>query len=184
VTYAIPVIAGLMYRDSVEIDEFKYPIQIRSQRLVAGSGGAGRQRGAPRQEVVYGPTSAPMTAMIPADGQTFPARGVQGGKDGNLGASFLIDEQGVETRLPNVVRIVVQPGQWLRGVDTSGGGYGDPLERDPRLVVHDVLERWETVERAQDIYGVVLTGNVEEEALAVDEDATALRRSQLRRDLQ
>jgi N-methylhydantoinase B/oxoprolinase/acetone carboxylase alpha subunit len=51
VNYAIPVIAGLMYRDSVEIDELKHPFRVESLGLVADSAGAGRHRGAPAQEV-------------------------------------------------------------------------------------------------------------------------------------
>ena len=43
----LPVVAGLMYRDSVEIDEQKYPIIYKGVRLLADTGGAGRFRGAP-----------------------------------------------------------------------------------------------------------------------------------------
>lgn len=42
-----------------------------------------------------------------------------------------------------------------------------------------MLEGWETEERGHDVYGVVLTGRVENETLAVDEAATAKRRRQL-----
>ena len=37
----------------------------------------------------------------------------------------------------------------------SGGGYGEPLERDPELVRADVAEGWIGTERARDVYGVV-----------------------------
>lgn len=179
VTFAIPVIAGLMYRDSVEIDELKYPVHIKTMRLVAGSGGAGRQRGAPNQEVIYGPRFAEMTAIIPCDGQIFAAKGVLGGHDGNLGHSYHIDASGRETKLPNITTVTVKPGEFLRGLDTSGGGYGDPLERSPQLVRHDVMERWETPERARGIYGVVLSGD-DAENLTIDKEATDALRSRLR----
>lgn len=181
VTFAIPVIAGLMYRDSVEIDELKYPIQIKSMRLVAGSGGAGRFRGAPHQQVIYGPREKPMTVIIPCDGQVYPARGVLGGHDGNPGASYHIGVNGLETKLPNIIQLEVKPGEWMRGVDSSGGGYGDPLDRDPERVLHDVLEFWETEERGHDVYGVVFTGSCDGHDLAVDLAATQTRRTELRR---
>lgn len=179
VTFAIPVIAGLMYRDSVEVDEFKYPIRIASMRLVSGSGGAGKYRGAPNQEVVYGPRFDKLTAIIPCDGQVYPARGICGGMDGSLGRSFKIDKEGNQIKLPNITTVTIEPGEWLLGLDTSGGGYGDPLEREPDRVLHDVLEFWETDERARDIYGVILMDDPER-GLVVDFEGTQMRREELR----
>lgn len=184
VTFAIPVIAGLMYRDSVEVDELKYPIHIKSMRLVPGSGGAGKYRGAPNQQVIYGPRFDDITAVIPCDGQVHPARGVAGGHDGRPGASHHIKADGTEVKLPNVTTVLVKPGEWLRGDDSSGGGYGDPLERDPERVRKDMLEGWETAERATNVYGVVFkqaddpSANGEEKFI-IDEDATKARRSEL-----
>lgn len=68
-------------------------------------------------------------------------------------------------------------------VDSSGGGYGSPIERDPGLVLEDVLEGWETVERARDIYGVVFT-DAGEAGFAVDGPATETRRRALLEALQ
>ena len=42
----------------------------------------------------------------------------------------------------------------------------------------DVLERWETADRAQTVYGVVLTGSADDETLAVDAEATRLTRAE------
>jgi len=38
----------------------------------------------------------------------------------------------------------------------SGGGYGDPLERDPQLVLEDVIDGLVSEQAAQEVYGVVL----------------------------
>jgi N-methylhydantoinase B len=48
----------------------------------------------------------------------------------------------------------------------SGGGYGDPVQRDPGLVRTDVAEGWISRERARDVYKVVIdpAGQVDEEA--------------------
>ena len=58
-----------------------------------------------------------------------------------------------------------------------GGGYGSPYERAPERVLKDVERRWETIERARDIYGVVLTGNLDDDDLAIDGEATEAARS-------
>src|SRR5262249_57264364 len=65
VNYAIPVIAGLMYRDSVEIDELKHPFRVESLGLVEDSAGAGRFRGAPAQEGTYTALENPVQARVP-----------------------------------------------------------------------------------------------------------------------
>jgi N-methylhydantoinase B len=180
VNYAIPVIAGLMYRDSVEVDELKHPIRVNSLEIVPDSSGAGRHRGAPAQQIELAATGNPVTAVISCDGQHAPPRGVVGGHDGTAGKTWLVGENGDTARLPNVVQVTLQKGQALRGRDSSGGGYGNPLDRSLDRVLHDVLEGWESRDKARDIYGVIFTGEIEDETLAVDQAATAARRAELR----
>ena len=172
VTYVLPVVSGLMYRDSIELAEVKHPMLFRTVRLKPGTGGAGRHRGGPACEVVYGPREDPMTVVIPSDCQINPARGAQGGHDGTPAAQFKVGANGDETRLPNVVQLDLLPGELIRGFDAGGGGYGDPMERDPERVRMDVARGWETRARAREIYGVVLTGERETDTLAVDRAAT------------
>ena len=181
VNYCMPTASGLVYRDSVELDETKYPIEVKSVRIVAGSGGYGRFRGAPASEVVYGPKQHTMTVIIPSDGQVFAPKGVHGGEDGYLAATYKVSNNGDETKLPNFVQVDVGPGERIRGLEGGGAGYGDPLEREPSRVLHDVLEDWETPERAYSAYGVVLTGSAEDDTLAVDIDASKKRRIKLAR---
>ena len=177
VTYGLPVVAGLMYRDSIELDEIKHPIHFDSMRLMAGTGGAGRYRGGPATEVRYGPRQDPMTVVIPSDCQINPARGVQGGEDGKPAKQWKVSANGDETALPNVVQVELQAGEFVRGLEAGGGGYGSPQERDPARVLKDVERRWETIERARDVYGVVLTGSVENDDLAIDAAATEAARA-------
>jgi N-methylhydantoinase B len=179
--YGLPVAAGLMYRGSVEVDESKYPILVRQLRVIPGGGGAGRMRGAPGSEVIYGPRHDPMTVVISCDGQVNPPQGVRGGQAGPPAATYKIHVDGHEEKLPGVVECRLAPGEWVRGTDAGGGGYGDPLDRDPARVCRDVLERWETPARALEVYGVVLTGRAEDESLAVDAPATAALRATRRR---
>ncbi|MFT4564467.1 MAG: N-methylhydantoinase B [Gammaproteobacteria bacterium] len=177
--YGLPVAGGLMYRGSVEVDESKYPLLFKSIRVIAGGGGAGRFRGSPGAEVIYGPRKDPMTIVISCDGQVNPPQGVRGGHAGPAASTFKINAAGDEEKLPGVIECQLQPGEWVRGVDCGGGGYGPPLERDPQRVLHDVRERWETLERANDVYGVVFSGSEEDDSLAVDIDRTVERRTEL-----
>jgi N-methylhydantoinase B len=179
VCFTSPQSPGPAYRDSIELDEIKHPIHVRSARVLAGTGGAGRFRGAPAQEIIYGPKRDPMIVMIANDCVVVPAKGVRGGHDGGLSSSHKVHRDGSEEMLANVAQLHLTPGEWVRGIDSSGGGYGDPLERDPARVRLDVLDGWETFERAVNVYGVVLIGQREDDSLAVDVVAT----ERLRQDL-
>ncbi len=56
----------------------------------------------------------------------------------------------------------------------NSGGYGDPLERDPALVLADVFDGFTTIERARDDYGVV----IEPAPMRLDEEATRRLRAE------
>ena len=175
VTYGVPCVSGLMYRDSVEIDEIKMPIVYKHLRLVTDTGGAGKYRGGPSFELAYTPKENPITVIYPCDGQVNPSKGVAGGADGRTAESWLETPDGSRTRLPNTATLVLKAGEVIHGFDASGGGYGSPLERDPALVLEDVLEGWETASHATETYGVAFIEA--SDGLAVDEIATASRRS-------
>lgn len=171
-------------RDSIEVLEAKYPVLVHSLRVVPGSGGAGRRRGAPGEELCFSSRSGPMGLGVAADGHVYPPRGVRGGLSGMASATYLQESEGdAESELPGLVDTLVPVGARVRSVDNGGGGYGPPLDREPERVLRDVLDGFETVERASDAYGVVLTGSLEKDDLTVDVDATeelrALRRSEV-----
>ena len=121
-----------------------------------------------------------MMSVISCDGQHAVPRGVAGGHSGTAGETWLVEEGAQLTRLPNVVQVSLNPGQRIRGRDSSGGGYGDPLEREPERVLLDVLEGSETREKAHEVYGVVFSGEIADETLAIDVAATEARRSELK----
>jgi N-methylhydantoinase B len=169
-----------IYIDSVEMLERTYPLHFRSLRLLADSGGAGRLRGGPAGEVVYGPrSSTPLRAFYLADFARNPPQGVRGGQPGRPASATVIDLDGSERQVEPVGDSLLAPGQWIKGVEAGGGGYGDPLERDPQAVLGDVLERWVSAKAASDVYGVVLVEQPGAGALAVDAAATRERRESL-----
>jgi N-methylhydantoinase B len=180
ITYAMPDCSKTIYIDSVEMLERTYPLQFRSLRLLADSGGAGRFRGGPASEVVYGPRATPMRVFYMADYARNPAGGVLGGLPGTAASAHEIAADGSERQVEAIGDSTLAPGEWIRGVEAGGGGYGDPLLRDPEAVLGDVLERWVTREAASDVYGVVLVDAREPAAgLALDVAATAARRAEL-----
>src|SRR5690606_38288034 len=73
----------------------------------------------------------------------------------------------------------VRAGELIRIQTTGGGGWGDPLLRDPELVVRDV--RWGKVSPAGALndYGVVLTGSVEDGELGYGAEPTRSTRKSM-----
>jgi N-methylhydantoinase B len=85
----------------------------------------------------------------------------------------LVNKQGRETELVSKVPYhKVKAGDHLVSYGPCGGGYGDPLKRNPELVLSDVLDGLISAETALKDYGVVIGGN------AVDHKATAAARSE------
>ncbi len=159
-----------------EVIESISPVVMHKRELRPDSEGAGRHRGGFGQEMelgVRGEDGGPswtLSAMY--DRTRFPAPGMLGGRDGAAGwvgtASGETLHPKRQQRIPAGERLVLKlPG---------GGGYGDPLERDPEFVRRDVEDGLVSPEHALETYRVVLTEG--EHGLVVDEEATARRRAE------
>jgi N-methylhydantoinase B len=157
-TYAAPATNGLMYMDSVEKVEQRFPIRFKYARVIPDSGGAGKFCGAPGATVEYGPTQSDVVCGYTQDMTVTPARGVQGGGDGSLASAYLIDSQGAVSRAPNTALLTLVPGQRIKSEGAGGGGYGDPLQRDPKRVLADFRKGYITAEAARHVFGVVIDG--------------------------
>lgn len=147
-------VAGLQMHDSVEVDEMKYPIEIKAQRIITDSEGAGRQRGAPGALVEYGPIGTDLEIIYTSDGTHNAPKGVQGGLDGACAKQVKKLVDGTEEVLPNVCQLTLKPGETIVSMCTGGGGYGRPETRDVQLVAKDVREGLVSSERARDVYKV------------------------------
>jgi N-methylhydantoinase B len=155
-TYYLPVAASLMYHDSTEVDEQKYPIHVDVKRLIPDSEGPGRHRGAFGSEVVYGPKNLPMMIAYTFEGHENPARGVRGGLNGAPSDGWKLDRDGNRVEVPMAAAMEIPVGERVLSRTGGGGGYGNPLTRDPEAVLDDVREGWISRERARSIYGVVV----------------------------
>lgn len=179
IAFGVPVDGGLMYRDSVEIVEQKYPVRVEELRLMPDSEGAGAHRGAPGCRVAIAPTHRPVTIAYLTDGCENPSRGVAGGEPAAVHEAYLVTADGERRAVPQVGQIELAPGEQIVEVGGGGGGFGDPWTRAPELVVADVRKGFISVDRARDTYGVVcVTAGAD---LVIDAAATAALRE--RRDL-
>jgi N-methylhydantoinase B len=176
ITYNAPGGAMSLHFDSVEIIEQKYPILVRTNSFVPDSGGLGRFRGGPASHVVYGPRRDPMDAYFNAEGHVNSPAGVGGGENGLASYVQKVHADGKVEDVPPIGSMALHPGEYVSGVGSGGGGYGDPLARDPAHVKADLEEGWVTLEAAERDYGVVATAG-ESGDFHVDEQATeGLRR--------
>lgn len=173
ITYGNSVTNGLMFRDSIEIDEQKYPIRIEELRIRTDSEGAGKRRGAPGTVLRFGPKNAPMSAFYATDGVVFPPRGVCGGTGAAASEPFMTTVDGIEKDVPSIGDVQLEPGECLGHRLSGGGGYGNPTEREVELVREDVLARFISFERARDVYGVAFTAEVLTDELTIDAEETA-----------
>jgi N-methylhydantoinase B len=179
ITYAMPDCAKAIYIDSIEVLEQKYPLRFQSFRLLQDSGGAGRRRGAPASETVYGPTADSMQVFYFADFAHHRAKGVLGGRPGGAASVSRIETDGSESALDPIGDTTLQPGEWVRGCEAGGGGYGSPLERPVEAVARDVRDGWVSEQAAREEYGVVLKRGSVPGEVEVDASATTLLRREL-----
>ena len=169
-TYQRPVCGALLYHDSVEVDEQRYPILIHERVLIADSGGAGRQRGGLGTRVTIAARDDGLTLTYGLEGKFNPPQGVRGGASGSVPEAWVETPDGTRKEIPVVGRFDMSRGERVVSIAPGGGGYGDPLERSVEAVLDDLREGRITSESARSTYGVVVSGGV------VDDAATAAAR--------
>jgi N-methylhydantoinase B len=160
-----------------EFTESRFPLRVESLGLAIDSGGPGRFRGGLGYEK-HIRMLADGHFMSIADRSILACWGVNGGLAGEP-FEAVIDPGGPDERAVDALAddAPVSAGEVIRIRTTGGGGWGSPLERDPRLVVRDVVWRKVSPRAAFAAYGVVLTGSLEDDSLAFDAEATALERA-------
>jgi N-methylhydantoinase B len=158
-----------------EVIESISPVVMHRRELRPGSEGPGRHRGGFGQEMeigVRGDSGWTLSAMY--DRTRFPAQGMRGGFPGGEGSARTASGEALhpkrQQRIPGGGRVVLRlPG---------GGGHGDPFEREPAKVTRDVEDGLVSVERARDVYGVVLKEGERPGTYTVDAEATARHRKE------
>jgi N-methylhydantoinase B len=180
----------------VEMTEFLYPLLTLWRREEPDSGGPGRQRGGVSASVavtLYGSNNPAGLVLASAGKAVSQNNGLAGGYPGNTGLDAVargadihallkqgrvpqsLEEFGDGVELGNCyAQSYLAPGEVLYLSWQGGGGYGDPLHRDPEAVADDVREQKVSPEAASQVYGVVLHDTL------VDTEETAELRASLR----
>jgi N-methylhydantoinase B/oxoprolinase/acetone carboxylase alpha subunit len=173
--------------ESMEVWEQRYPVRFRRYELVEDSGGPGTWRGG------LGTTrhlelTLPATLTANADRHVLPPTGLFGGGTGSVNRFSIIRDGRDKTfkewfNIPSSSKFSNMPtrvGDVLAVTQGGGGGYGDPLKRDPDLVAADVIDGYVSVQRARTDYGVI----VDLDARRVDVAATVREREERKRQCQ
>ena len=169
---------GGMFTDSIELDEQRYPIVFHKNELSVDSGGAGQWDGAPAADVIFGPRRDPGTYSWIVDEKFNIAKGVLGGISGRPGDVYRLNiRTGKRDDLPPMATMTLTSEERLVSEAPGGAGYGNPLERDPEMVRLRAREGWISLQRAKDVYGIVLDASTE--PYTVDYEETANLRERL-----
>jgi N-methylhydantoinase B len=145
--------------------EAKFPLVVESYRLVPDSGGAGRHRGGLGVERVVR-ARVPMTMNTQIERAHCKPWGLAGGRTGTGNDVALRLGGKWKTDFPNAKVLVaaLKAGDAFRLRSGGGGGYGEPRERPPELVLEDVRQGYVSIEAAKELYGVV----IDVETMAID----------------
>jgi N-methylhydantoinase B len=190
----------LIRMPNVEETEQHYPLLVLYRKEARDTGGAGRWRGGVGMEVALTPYRAgAMEAITNAGGQsvsTNQAVGIFGGYPSPTARYTVLTDTDVATRwerrqtprtaddLHAADRLRLRAksngtplgaGDVLVLVTSGGGGYGDPLDREPDRVASDVHRGYVSSEAAADVYGVLVDANGN-----ADERRSTARREEIR----
>jgi N-methylhydantoinase B/oxoprolinase/acetone carboxylase alpha subunit len=150
----------------VEMIELNAPLRIDYYRLRPDSGGAGKFRGGCGFVKQY--TSLVDGVRVSHRGERHFSQpwGLRGGQNGASSRTIIIRASGRREIVPSKQEFVLNRGDRLQMQTSGGGGYGDPRQRDPKLVLRDVRDQKVSAVAARKIYGIAIKGG------AIDERAT------------
>jgi N-methylhydantoinase B len=183
----------------VEMNEFAFPMLYLWRREEADSGGPGRYRGGVGASSCFIPYDSPLGGVhlvVSAPGKALPlAAGLSGGMPAGTQHDVLLRGTPIRTalaggRLPATLDEIGGAAELLPshhetdlGPDDvyythwqGGGGYGDPLLRDPAAVAADVTAHKVSAQAAAQVYGVALGPDGTADAAATDRGRAVLRR--------
>jgi N-methylhydantoinase B len=169
------VAMGALLLPDLELYEQSYPVRFLRQQFRQDSAGAGTYRGGTGIDYAV-VVETPATLALRGEGARSPsswgAAGGSGGTKANLAVHFA-DGRSVEPAQYGVMP--VEP-MTLAIEGAGGGGWGDPLDRDPQRVLRDLRDEIISPDVARDIYGVV----TDDTGRTIDDAASTALRARLR----
>ena len=160
---------------NVEGFEHVYPMVIRKAELRRDAAGAGAFRGGTGVDYEAEVTGASQHSFRGEGLATPSGYGILGGADGAKGEMMMYPEDGDAFAPPQYGNMEIGSFR-ITASSPAGGGWGDPLEREPGLVLRDVRDGLVSRAAAQDVYGVVINGD----GRSLDATATGRLRADLR----
>jgi N-methylhydantoinase B len=154
----VPHMASNQANVPVEMIEADYPILIERYGFAADTGGPGRFRGGLGVLRDYRMLADDVFFGVRSDKSVHAPHGLQGGHTGAPAQNRISGAGGAQRCLPPmpVETITLNRGDVYRHVMAGGGGFGDPLLREPARVRADVLDGKVTAPHARAAYGVVI----------------------------
>tara|TARA_Y100001970_G_C14241877_1_gene865442 strand:- start:478 stop:2202 length:1725 start_codon:yes stop_codon:yes gene_type:complete len=148
------------FRDiPIEITETKFPLQIKNYGIRNDTGGAGKSRGGCGMYREFTMMKDSNLSLWWERSKT-PAWGLFGGKTGHIPNVKIKHSNG---KIENKLKVNAQPlkkGSTVTGYSGGGGGFGNPLLRDPKKVLTDVMNRYVSINNAKNLYGVIINKNL------------------------
>jgi N-methylhydantoinase B len=174
----VPHMASNQANVPIETIEADYPIRIEKYGFLADTGGPGRFRGGVGLTREYRVLVDDVYFGVRSDKNLYPPHGLFGGEPGAPSRNLINPGNG-ERSLPSlpVAPVTLRRDDVFRHEMAGGGGYGDALDRDPALVLEDLLDEKITPAHASAAYGVVIQPGAD---LAIDWAATERLRLELR----
>jgi N-methylhydantoinase B len=152
--------------EPMETNEELYPIMYNRYGYVSDREGAGKHRGSVALVRELKLLADEATLSLRVDRQRTGPYGLAGGKAGApLVAIFNPD---TEKRHVGKITLEIECGDVMQVTTSGAGGWGNPLERDVEMVLDDIRNEKVSVQRAREVYGVV----IDEKTLQVDTDDT------------
>jgi len=150
-----PIYSSAGWERSIEAYEWEFPVEYECFKLLPDSAGIGKWRGGTGiQKTIHYLTDNWMTVRS-SDRFARAPRGLAGGGPGSGGGWYINKGRADETRLPSKkTNFFVKAGSSLTFINSGGGGFGDPRERDVEAVARDVRHGLVSREAALRDYGV------------------------------
>ena len=173
---AVSICQGDVRNAPIEKMELKWPVIVEGRTLRQDSGGPGKFRGGLGLTTRVRNLAEGRWTLAGTGREKYPPWGLWKGKPGAPSDHLLRlpDEQ--EFKSVNVIRHWVPANSVGMIVTAGGGGWGDPLDRDPERVRSDVVEEYTSMRAAREEYGVVLDPNT----FIIDMEETTRLRQELR----
>ena len=157
---------GISKTTPVEVMEQYYPVLFEEYSLHESSGGPGELRGGFGVNYRIRLRRGEARASMVMDHGRFGPQGACGGRDGGLNRVRIVRNGTpyVPKHLSKDQDIRITEGDVIEVSTPGGGGFGNPLERDPQRVAQDVARGYYTREQARDWFGVVLAEDGSDDA--------------------